>query len=430
MNLLNPQSNLDFVKLNDNPTLSQRVQLFFKLLLERVKVCFQTKRVEDVTLTFSLLWEYLNQNFSAKEKKDFVIRSIIAVVLFSLILEFTTHGQINKALENHQSAKAEEMIKQRLMFMPWDNGLKLRLAHAYMSLGRENEAKSIIDEVQSFDSGNAYLPKVALDLARTLKRQNKSFQAISILEKIPVHSCKECVTELLNLYTIEGRRSLLDRNMERATHFLSRGLKLAIKTKETPSSINHRKRELAKAYNLQADNLIKASEFNRAITLLEESNSIFPMGSTYNLLGQQYETRNTGLGDLRKAIDAYRNAYSFGITDAEISFNKTISKLKAALKKEGLPKKKIDEEIEKYKLTSVEENSSQPSFGGNEESETKTKPKVEEEKESLEKPVSVQKEKPKTELKPEAEKSQQEPILDEPSRGSNILITNTNVNSG
>lgn len=371
MNLINPLRNPDFVKLKENSTFRERLFLFFKLFWSRARICFQTKRLEELKLTLTLLSEYLTQNFSAKEKKDFVVRTILVSIILFIGLELTTHGQINQALENHQSAKAEALIKQRLVFMPWDNGLKLRLAHAYMSLGRENEAKAIIDEVQSVDPGNSYLSKVALDLARTLKRENKAFQAISILEKLPVHSCKECVTELLNLYTIEGRRSLLDRNMERATHFLSRALKVAIKTKETSSSINHRKRELAKAYNLQADSLIKASELNRAIRLLEESNEIFPMGSTYNLLGQQYESRNAGIADLRKAIDSYRNAYSFGMTDVEVSFNKTLNKLKIALKKEGLPKKKIDEEIEKYKLSPLDETSDQSQ--GEQESEEKSK---------------------------------------------------------
>ncbi|MDJ0626448.1 MAG: tetratricopeptide repeat protein [Candidatus Caenarcaniphilales bacterium] len=343
---------MQYVKLEGHAPLLERVGLLLRLLIERIKTCAYTKRPEDITLTFRLVFDFIKFNFNFREKRNFIIGAILFSVFLSFSLELITHGQINEAIENHQSARAEKLIKQRLFFLRDNRGLKLRLAHAYLALGRESEAKSIVETIQNQEPSHSYIPKVGLDLSETLRRRGKAFEAINILEKVPVNSCEECLAELLELYSIEGRKSLIEKNLERANYLLTRALKLSMKLKESNSSINHRKRELSRVYNLQATELIKRKKKDKAIELLEKSVEIFPRGQTYMKLGNLYmESNGKDILTIQKSLEAYMNAYSFGVIDVEKNFNSALNLLKTELKKDGLNQDKIKELTRQYVLS-------------------------------------------------------------------------------
>ncbi len=333
-----------------------KLNLLFKLTFERLNIIFKAKNnwKQELSFSGSLIKDFIFNNFSVAEKLFCGVIILVFYVSFTLIYDFITYATIDKALRNQQSAKAESLIRQRLLFSPDDNSLKLRLAHAYLTLGRGVEAKNLIEEVQSIDPKNSYLGKVARELAIHLRLSKKEYQAIPILEKIPLNSCKDCVNELLELYTTEGRHSLLHKNLERANYFLSRALKLAEKVKESNSSVNHRKRELAKAYNMQAQQLIRAKQINNAIKILEISKDIFPIGQTYAILGKLYlAKKEISINELKKSLDCSDKAYSFGLVESETDFRQALKLLKQKLKQKGLSPKEIDEEVQGFQLSSV-----------------------------------------------------------------------------
>lgn len=331
---------------------SERASSLLQLCIERLKLVLQNKNKAELENSFEVIGKYISDNFTAIEKRNCLIAIGLSILLAYFLFEGLTFRQIDQALINHQSARAESLIRQRLVIMPANRSLKLRLAHAYLGLEREKEAKAIIEEVQKTEPKNSYIPKVALALSQSLKRQNKSYEAIPILERISASDCKTCKSELRDLYTLEGRNSLLSRNLERANFFLSKALSLAEKLQESESSINHRRRELARAYNLQASQLIKAKEADRAIEVLEKSVKVFPMGQTHLMLAKLYFDRQSDSEDLKKAVESYEKAYSFGLTDPEniSSFNRALSKLKQVLKQEGVAKEEIERVTESYSL--------------------------------------------------------------------------------
>ena len=333
-----------------------KVNLLFKLISERLSIIFKTKNnwKKEVDFSSSLLKDFIVNNFSIGEKIFCLVIILFLYFSFTWIYDFFTYGSIDTALRNQQSAKAESLIQQGLAFNPNDNNLKLRLARAYLSLGRGVEAKKLIEEVQSIDSRNPYLGKVARELAIYLRLSKKEYQAIPILEKIPLNSCKDCLTELLYLYTVEGRNSLLHKNLSRANYFLSRALKLAEKVKESNSSVNHRKRELAKAYNMQAFQLIQSKQIDNAINILEISKDIFPIGQTYEMLGKLYlDKKEISIEDLKKSLDCSDKAYSFGLVESEVDFREALKLLKQKLREKGLSQKEVNEEVQGFQLSSV-----------------------------------------------------------------------------
>jgi tetratricopeptide (TPR) repeat protein len=347
---------------------SQRLGFLFGLCAERLKVIWQTKRKEEFFDSFKIFFSFIEANFSANEIRNSLILIVLLFILGNFFLNAVTFNEIDRALTNQQSAKAENLVRQRLMFMPGNKGLQLRLAHAYLGLEREQEAKGIIESVQRAEPSNTYIPTVALALSQSLKRKNKSYEVIPILERVSVKACKVCKSELRDLYTIEGRNSLLKRNLERANYFLSKALFLAEKLQESDSSISHRKRELARAYNLQASQLIKAKEIDRAIQVLEKSVKVFSMGQTHLVLAKLYYDRQTDSVDLKHALESYEKAYSFGLTDPEnvVAFKKALNKLKLVLKQEGQSKEQIEDAVKIYNLT---EN---PTLAGKEQETNKT----------------------------------------------------------
>lgn len=335
---------------NVQAKLSQKLLILFQLIGERLRIIWISKKKEEVGASVKLIADCLQYNFTKQEKLASLIGLAVIAFVFYFSFEFFTFSPIDEAIRNQQSARAESLIQQRLFFMPGNNGLKLRLAHAYLALDRVSEAKSIVELVQAKNPNESYLPKVAIDLAQTLKRNDQSYRALTILEKLPPHSCKTCREEMLELYTIEGRKALMGRNLERANYFLTRALKLAEKSHETTSSLNHRKHELARAYNLHASELIKAKENDRAITILEESKKIFPIAQTYLMLAKLYYSRQANPDDLKKALDCYEKAYSFGATEVEVDYKQTVAKLKQSMKQEGLSSKEIEQQTKKFTL--------------------------------------------------------------------------------
>lgn len=392
-----------------------KVNLLFKLIFERLSIIFKTKNnwKKEVDFSSSLLKDFIVNNFSIGEKIFCLVIILFLYFSFAIVYDFFTYGSIDTALRNQQSAKAESLIQQRLAFNPTDNNLKLRLARAYFSLGRGVEAKKLIEEVQSVDSRNPYLGKVARELAIYLRLSKKEYQAIPILEKIPLNSCKDCLTELLYLYTVEGRNSLLHKNLSRANYFLSRALKLAEKVKESNSSVNHRKRELAKAYNMQAFQLIQSKQIDNAINILEISKDIFPIGQTYEMLGKLYlDKKEISIEDLKKSLDCSDKAYSFGLVESEVDFREALKLLRQKLRQKGLSNKEVNEEVQGFQLSSVKiaEESEKEIIAENkikliEIAEIKAKPKKQEIIQKVDKePANEEAEKKQTEIKaPNAE---------------------------
>ena len=394
-----------------------KVNLLFKLISERLSIIFKTKNnwKKEVDFSSSLLKDFIVNNFSIGEKIFCLVIILFLYFSFTWIYDFFTYGSIDTALRNQQSAKAESLIQQGLAFNPNDNNLKLRLARAYLSLGRGVEAKNLIEEVQSIDSRNPYLGKVARELAIYLRLSKKEYQAIPILEKIPLNSCKDCLTELLYHYTVEGRNSLLHKNLSRANYFLSRALKLAEKVKESNSSVNHRKRELAKAYNMQAFQLIQSKQIDNAINILEISKDIFPIGQTYEMLGKLYlDKKEISIEDLKKSLDCSDKAYSFGLVESEVDFREALKLLRQKLREKGLSNKEVNEEVQGFQLSSVKiaEESEKEIIAENKTklAEIKAKPKTQETIQKVDKEPE-EAEKKQTEIKTANAENIKTPII-------------------
>ncbi len=336
----------------NNTSFFLKLKLLGQLLSQRLQIIVKTKKQAEISNSFSLIIDFLKRSFSPAEKL-FVLVLICALVWFLVqIGGFFSFSAIDKTLQNQQSAKAEGLIKNKMTFTPNDKSLKLRLAHAYLGLGRQEEAKAIIQEIQNQDPYNNYLPKVAIALSENLKRENQAEQAINILEKLPLSGCANCKQTLLELYSLEGRKALMERNLERATFFLGKALILSEKLHESNSSIGHRKRQLAQAYNLQAAELIKAKEENRAIQVLEKAGETYPNGQTYLNLGKLYAQNLAQIENIKKGLTYYEKAYSFGQTEPEtvLAYNQLLRSLKTKMRSEGVSAEEIEKTLKSFSL--------------------------------------------------------------------------------
>lgn len=389
-----------------------KLKLLSQLIAERVKsISNKNKKSQEIALSFSLIVDFIKKTFTVQEKLVFLISIFLFFLIISQIISFFSFASIDKALQNQQSAKAENLIKTKNIFIPNNKSLKLRLAHAYLGLEREEEARIIIQEIQAQEPYNPYLPKVAIALADNLKRKQKAEQAINILEKLPLTNCQNCKQSLLELYTMEGRRALIERNLERATFFLSKALILAEKLHESSSSLGHRKRELARAYNLQAMSFIKAKELDRAINVLERSGSIYAQGQTYLELGKLYHKRQANTEDLKKALTYYEKAYSFGQTEPEniLNYNQILRALKTKLQANKLSPEEIEKILKSFSLPeNINRLASEPKDNSNNKNTTSNQ--TQEDKKPKEEPKLEENSIPAEQITPI-----QEPLLEEES---------------
>ena len=331
--------------------------LFEKLWDWLISYCGQlifaikTKDFDEVLNTLSFSLSAFAENFSAQEKRNLLILSILGIVLSYALTDIITLVSIDRLIYSQQSAKAESQINRLLSVMPWRTDLKLRRAQTYLSLNKEQEAISIIKTVLRADHKNSYLPKVVLSLSEELRNQDRGYEAIPLLEAIPGRRCRRCLRELADIYTFEGRKSLVKNNLARASLYLAKGLILSQKTGESKSSINHRKIELARTYNLQARDYTKSEDLTKAISALESSLQVYPIGHSYVNLAKLYYKRHQGIPDLKKALDNYGKAYLYNLSDYLDEYKKIIKELKSLLKAEGFTEEEIEKEIKKYDIT-------------------------------------------------------------------------------
>jgi tetratricopeptide (TPR) repeat protein len=329
---------------------------FLWLLILRIGVCWEKASLDEIKNSTNLLKTYLQERLTPTEQKVSIFLIAFLTTIFYFGFQLLTFSDIDKAIRNHQSAKAQQMINSWMTFLPDNTGLQLRLAHTKISMGEVFEGLSIVKDVQQSNPNDPYLPVVAIDLARNLRVMGESNRALPMLEKVPVSRCKECAEELLQLYTIQGRKELMNRNLQRANFYLSGALKLSEQLKESETTIDHRKRELARAYVLEAEILEKSHEEDKAIRILEESKKIYPIGQTYAMLGKLYLQRAAGSTDAKRSLEALAKAYTYGMANTEQQFAAALNKLKYFLKKEGKTDSEIKDIAKSFSLGEVDPN--------------------------------------------------------------------------
>ncbi|HEY9886517.1 MAG TPA: hypothetical protein V6C96_04575 [Vampirovibrionales bacterium] len=346
-------------------TSNEKVESFFDRIIVlkdfmfgRLNSSFKNKSFQEFSEGVKLSVAYIGQAFSIKEKLVCVL-TLFFIASFSLLsFELLTHNQIDEAIKDHKFAKANKLIQGRLKFFPRSSGLNLRLAHTKLAQGQTKEAKELVEKYQALSPNDSYLPTVGLVLSQTFQRQGKSYEAIGIMEKMPIKSCPECIKELLLLYDAEGKKSLIDKNFERASHYMSQELKLA-QTLELPElELKSKKQDLVRAYNLYALKLLKDGNKEKAISVFEDAvkvSSSKPQASqAYKSLGKLYsELEPSSSETIRSALQAYKNAYEGGLSEIEDDHSALLVRYETQLKKENVSDNEINKRLNAEKLEKI-----------------------------------------------------------------------------
>ncbi|MDX1918120.1 MAG: hypothetical protein SFT81_03135 [Candidatus Caenarcaniphilales bacterium] len=349
---------------------------------QRLKAMLNDRDLQELPKIGLLLHDFWKTNLWATPfQRGFVIGVGVLVGMLMLILLSLQTSDIDLALKSEQAARAEQMIQGKLILLPYHNGLKLRLAHAQLKLGKEVQAITLIEEVVSKEPNNPYLAVLGGDVAQISKLSGRVDQGIEVLKGIPGDSCPICLEGLSDLYTYEGRRALNKRDLKKAHDYLAKALMLAEKVPESNDSIQSRRRELARVYEYQASQLIKPEEWSKAIEALEKANQLFESPQNNLKLARFYEAEalkslsdtlnarkkiakkgdkdkapstedqenaSVEIAYFKKGLDAYVKAYSAGLTESLPGFKNLLGKCKEAMHTNGFSDEMIASELQPY----------------------------------------------------------------------------------
>jgi|GEM_PF-4977176 len=282
-----------------------------------------------------------------------------ASVIWLFLLFFNTFfslGLIDKAVKTQKTARAYSLVQQRMKLFPRDHSLKLRLARCHTEFGETEKALQIITDVQKEKPHHKYLPIAIVHLSQNTKKSDSiASKIIPLLESIS-KKYPPAREELLNAYTVQGNYALREQDLLTAMTYLARSLKLSEQLNKDLSIINYRKRELAKVYNLRAEQMTlqEAPPLAKILKLYEESLDIHPNGQVFLKVARLYSNNPTlekvESIRLQKAAQSFREAYLFGLTEAKQDLDKSKQLLKISLQKEGKDPRKIEHTLNKLSL--------------------------------------------------------------------------------
>lgn len=210
-------------------------------------------------------------------------------------------------LAHGQYAFAVRSLEQALAAHPQDGKIYLALARAYVGVDQIDKAWQCIGAAQQLGQSVATEPALASDLANYYRQHQQWGRAAELLRPLASAGVPGKRAELADLDALWGDECIAGGNLDQALQCWQEVRALGEGTRI--SEVDSR---LATIYQRFANNLVAASDDNKALDYLNKLNAIAPSAANLLKVAEIFERQ----GRLELAIDQLRKASKMGSKDS------------------------------------------------------------------------------------------------------------------